>query len=61
MMTTLDMELYKVHQLYHLYREFNNSSFTDLDDAENRLNEIINNFRISGIKEFEGLASTLSN
>lgn len=61
MMTTLDMELYKAHQLYHLYREFNNSSFTDLDDAENRLNEIINNFRISGIKEFEGLVSTLSN
>ena len=61
MMTTLDMELYKAHQLYHLYREFNNSSFTDLIDAENRLNEIINNFRISGVKEFEVLASTLSN
>lgn len=61
MMTTIDLDLYKAHQLYHSYRRFNSSSFSDLKEAENRLSEIINDFRVSGIREFEELAATLNN
>ena len=61
MMTSLDVQLYDAHRLYHLYRRFNDSSFSNLKEAENKLNEIINEFRISGINEFEELSSTLTN
>ena len=61
MMISLDMDLHKAYELYHLYKRFNDSSFSDLKDAENKLNEIINHFRISGVKEFEDLAGTLNN
>lgn len=61
MMLALDPDLKKAHQLYHTYKYFNDSSYTDLPAAYNRLSEIINEFLISGIHEFESLASTLSN
>lgn len=61
MMTTLDLDLYEAHRLYHLYKRFNDSSFSDLQEAENKLTEIINEFTVSGIAEFVSLASTLSN
>ena len=61
MMTSLDGDLHKAHQLYHSYKKFNDSSFPDLKEAENKLNEIINDFRVSGINSFEVLAGTLNN
>lgn len=61
MMTSIDLDLYKAHQLYHAYKTFNDSSFSDLKDAEAHLLEIINDFRVSGVREFEELASTLIN
>jgi len=61
MMTSLDMDLHKAYGLYHSYKSFNDSSYTDLVEAESRLLEIINHFRISGVKEFEDLAGTLNN
>lgn len=61
MMISLDTDLYTAYNLYHKYQRFNGSSFTDLKKAENELLEIINSFKVSGVAEFEGLASTLSN
>ena len=61
MMTSLDGDLHKAHKLYHSYKKFNDSSFSDLKEAENKLNEIINDFRVSGINSFEVLAGTLNN
>jgi len=61
MMTSLDIDLYNAYNLYHMYHRFNNTSFTDLRDTENQLNLIINEFSVSGIKEFTELANTLSN
>ncbi len=61
MMTSLDTDLYQGHRLYHMYKRFNDSSFKDLREAENSINEIINEFRISGVIEFMELANTLSN
>ena len=61
MMTTLDLDLHKAYTLYHTYKRFNDSSFANLNQAESSLLAIINEFRISGIKEFEELATTLIN
>ncbi len=61
MMLNLDDDLHKAHSLYHSYKKFNDSSYSDLKEAENMLNEIINDFRVSGINSFEELAGTLIN
>ena len=61
MMLSLDKELHDAYILYHMYHRFNQTEFLDLKEAENQLLEIINRFTISGISEFQALASTLFN
>lgn len=61
MMVSLDKELHDAYILYPMYHRFNQTEFLDLKEAENQLLEIINRFTISGISEFQALASTLFN
>ena len=59
-MLNIDTELEKAYELYHMYKDFNNSDYhTDLNEAENRLNEIIIEYKLSGIDTFYNLAMTL--
>ena len=59
-MLNIDTELEKAYELYHMYKDFNNSDYhTDLSEAANRLNEIIIEYKLSGIETFYDLAMTL--
>ncbi len=57
----IDKQLKDGYELYHEYVRFNGSFYEDPLNAVNDLSEIINDFRISGIREFEKLANTLDN
>lgn len=61
MMLAIDFELKEAYELYHAYIRFNNTNYTDITKAISDINEIINDFKLSGIKEFEKLADTLIN
>ena len=61
MMLGIDEELSKAYQLYHQYIRFNNTDYTDTYKTLNDLNEIITEYKLSGIKEFEKVADTLNN
>lgn len=61
MMLKIDPELRKAYELYHQYIRFNNTDYSDTLETLNDLNEIINDFKISGIKEFIEVANTLNN
>ena len=61
MMLKVDKELSKAYELYHEYIRFNNTDYTDTVKTLNDLNEIINDFKLSGINEFVEVANTLNN
>lgn len=61
MMKKLDKDLNIAYELYHEYIRFNNYEYDDLTSCLNDLNEIINDFKVSGVKEFMEVANTLSN
>lgn len=61
MMTSLDEQLYDSWIYYHQYHRFNDTEYTDLNQAYNDLMNIINDYRLSGIHEFISLADTLYN
>jgi len=61
MMLKIDPELRLAYELYHEYIRFNDSDYTDTIKTLNDLNEIINDYKVSGIKEFEEVANTLNN
>lgn len=56
----IDGQLKDAYELYHQYIRFNDSDYAGSEDALNSLNEIINDYKISGIAEFEKLADTLN-
>jgi len=60
-MLNIDPELKKAYNLYHIYLNFNNTDYDDLNKCRNDLLEIINDYKISGIDEFYSLAETLDN
>lgn len=57
----IDRQLKDAYELYHQYIRFNDTNYEDAAKTINDLNDIINDYRISGIKEFEELADTLNN
>ena len=57
----IDKQLNEGYELYREYVRFNDSFYDDHLEAINDLSEIINDFRISVIREFEKLANTLDN
>ncbi len=59
MMLELDKDLKSSYELYHRYMRFNDTDYKDISLAENELNDIINELRVSGIKECEILSGTL--
>ena len=61
MMLKIDDELRKAYELYHQYIRFNNTDYIDTIKTLNDLNEIINDFKLSDIKEFVEVANTLNN
>lgn len=61
MMLKVDKELNTAYELYHAYIRFNNTDYTNTLKCLNDLNEIINDYRISGIREFESVGETLNN
>lgn len=61
MMLKIDDELKNAYELYHQYMRFNSTDYDDTIKTLDDLNEIINEYKISGIKEFEDLSSTLEN
>lgn len=61
MMLKIDSELRQAYELYHEYIRFNDSDYFDTIKTLNDLNEIINDYKVSGIKEFEEVANTLNN
>ena len=61
MMLKIDDELKTAYELYHEYIRFNNTDYTDTIKTLNDLNEIINDFKLSDIKEFMEVANTLNN
>ena len=61
MMLEIDHELKEAYELYHAYIRFNNTDYNDTDKAVEDLNELINDYRLSDIKEFISLADTLNN
>lgn len=60
-MLNIDPELKKAYNLYHLYRNFNDKDYDDLNKCRNDLLELINDYKVSGIDEFYALAETLDN
>jgi len=61
MMLKIDSQLKEGYELYHQYIRFNDTDYTNSIDTINDLNEIINDYKISMIKEFMDLANTLNN
>ena len=61
MMLKVDEELNKAYELYHEYIRFNNTDYNDTIKTLNDLNEIINDYKLSGITEFIELSKTLNN
>lgn len=61
MMLKLDQKLKTAYELYHSYIRFNDSDYSDPIDCLNDLNEIINSFKLSNIKEFIDAANMLNN
>ena len=61
MMLKIDPQLKDSYELYHQYIRFNDTDYTDSKDTINDLNEIINDYKVSMIKEFMDLANTLNN
>ena len=61
MMLKIDPELKKAYELYHEYIRFNNTDYDDTVKTLNDLNEIINDYKLSDIKEFIDVANTLNN
>ncbi len=57
----IDRELNDAYELYHQYVRFNDTFYDDRSKVLDDLNEIINGYRISGIREFRQLADTLNN
>ncbi len=57
----IDRQLKDAYELYHRYIRFNDTFYDDRRKTIDDLNEIISDYRISGIKEFEELANTLEN
>ena len=57
----IDKQLKDAYELYHQYARFNDSKYDDTVKTLNDLNEIINDYKISGIKEFQALSDTLNN
>ena len=60
-MKAIDPELNDAYELYQEYIRFNDKDYTDNVQCLSDLNELINDFRISGVKEFEEVARTLKN
>ena len=60
MILRIDRQLKDAYELYHQYIRFNDTDYDDTVKTIDDLNEIINDYRISGIKEFEELAETLN-
>lgn len=61
MMLNIDDDLKKAYELYHEYIRFNNTDYSNNIDCLNDLNEIINDYKLSNIKEFIDLSNTLTN
>lgn len=61
MMLKIDKELNTAYELYHAYIRFNNTDYIDSLKCLNDLNELINDYRISGVKEIETVGQTLNN
>lgn len=61
MMLKIDGKLKQAYELYHQYIKFNNTDYTDTKKTIDDLNEIINDYKISGINEFMELSDTLNN
>lgn len=60
MMLKIDKDLNLAYELYHRYMRFNNTDYKDIQMAENELDEIINELKISDINECSVLSATLS-
>lgn len=59
-MLDIDSELDKAYSLYHRYVYFNGNDYSsDICAAENELNMIISDYKLSGMKPFIDLADTL--
>lgn len=61
MMLKIDKDLKNAYELYHQYLRFNDTDYKDTITSLNDLNEIINDYKISGINEFVNVAHTLEN
>ena len=58
-MKHIDPELNKAYELYQEYVRFNNTRYSDPVECMNDLNEVINDYRISDIIQFQKAAVTL--
>lgn len=61
MMLKVDKELKEAYELFHEYIRFNETDYSNSLTTLNDLNEIINDYKLSNVKEFKELASTLEN
>ena len=59
MMLKLDRDLRLSYEFYHRYIRFNDKDYEDISEAQNELDDIINELRVSGIRECEVLSGTL--
>ena len=59
-MKAINSQLNKAYELYHQYIRFNNTDYEDNIECLNDLKELINDFKISGINEFEKVSDTLN-
>ncbi len=60
MMLDIDPRLKKAYGLYHSYKQFNDSDYTDTLTTLNDLNELINTFKLSDLTSFVKFSETLS-
>ena len=60
-MKAIDPELNRAYELYQEYIRFNDTDYNDNVECLNDLKEIINDFKVSKVKEFEECAGTLRN
>jgi len=60
-MLLIDRQLKDAYELYHRYIRFNSMNYMDENLCLDELNDIINDYRISGIEEFMKVANTLTN
>lgn len=61
MMLKIDKELNTAYELYHAYIRFNNTDYDNSIKCLNDLNELINDYRLSDVKEIEAVGETLNN